>query len=284
MPELPEVEVVKRGLEKAAFGPEKTFLPKIRGWVFHRKDLRDPIPMKKLEVLKGASLQQITRRAKYLLLQTDRGTIVSHLGMTGRWKIYRSEKEVKLEKHSHIELHLDNCVLVFSDPRRFGVLDFVETKALDQSVRFSHLGPEPLEDQFSAEYLLAKIQGKEALIKVLLMDQKIVVGVGNIYASEALFHAQISPLTKGRNLSKQQAKNVVKAIKLILAKAIEKGGSSINDYIQVDGEKGSFQQLHFVYDRKGQDCRKCGAKIKSSVMGGRSTFWCPACQSAKKKN
>lgn len=283
MPELPEVEVVKRGLEKAAFGEVKTTSPKICAWVFHRKDLRDPIPLKKLEALKGARIQRITRRAKYLLLETDRGIVVSHLGMTGSWKIYPSKKQVKLEKHSHVELHLENCVLVFSDPRRFGVLDFVETKNLEQSVRFSHLGPEPLEDVFSADYLLGKVRGKEALIKVLLMDQKIVVGVGNIYASEALFQAQISPLMKGRNLSKQQANIIVTAIKNVLAEAIRQGGSSINDYIQVDGEKGSFQQQHFVYDRKGQKCRQCGNKIKSSVMGGRSTFWCPTCQPAKKK-
>lgn len=283
MPELPEVEVVRRGLEKAALNSEDSKSAKIRGWVFHRKDLRDPIPRAKLEALKGSFIRKITRRAKYLLFETDDGVIVSHLGMTGSWKVFSSKADVKREKHSHIELHLEKLVLVFSDPRRFGVLDFIEKKNLSQHVRFSHLGPEPLGETFSGEYLFSKLRNKFSAIKVLLMDQKIVVGVGNIYASEVLFRCGINPLTNGYKISKLQANLIVEKVKEVLTEAIENGGSSINDYIQVDGAEGSFQSLFFVYDRKAQPCRVCGEKIKSSVMGGRSTFWCPSCQSSKKK-
>lgn len=283
MPELPEVEVVRRGLEKAVLKFEPSTPNHILHWVFHRKDLRDPIPRAMLETLQGAVVRRIARRAKYLIFETDRGMIVSHLGMTGSWKIYSSEAEVKREKHTHVELHLSKGVLVFSDPRRFGVLDFINAKDLHTHVRFSHLGPEPLEGDFSAEYLFSKLHKKKSSIKSLLMDQKIVVGVGNIYASEVLFRAGISPLIKGNNISKSQALRIVEMVRKVLAEAISGGGSSINDYVQADGGKGSFQQQHFVYDRKGQNCYRCRGKIKSSVIGGRSTFWCPTCQSSKKK-
>lgn len=270
MPELPEVEVVRRGLEDIL--KEHPILEKVE---LKRSDLREPIPLKKINSLIGQSLTSVERRAKYLLLWTEKGGMLSHLGMTGTWRVAPKGDE---RLHDHIYLYFSgNLRLAYRDPRRFGCFDFVQ-KPASVHPKLKNLGPEPLDDSFTGLLLWQSLREKKTAIKVALMDQKIVVGVGNIYASEALFLARIRPTLPAEKLSREKAQILVREIKRILTLSIEKGGSSISDFAQASGESGYFQKTFRVYGRSGEKCVTCGQQIKSRVLGGRNTFWCPHCQ------
>jgi len=271
MPELPEVEVVKEGLRKQL--KSSGTLQKID---FLRNNLRTKLPKSKTAWVAGEEILNIHRRAKYLLFETEKNIIISHLGMTGSW---RQDKN-KFKLHDHIVITFRSGIKwIYNDPRRFGIFDIIKKENLKNDRRLKSLGPEPLDThQFTSDYLLTKIQNKKAPIKSLIMDQKIVVGVGNIYASEALYLAGIRPLTRGDQLSQKQCTRLVKTIVQVLQTAIDQGGSSIRDYVNVDGQSGHFQESHHVYGRSGEPCRKCRGLVRSQVLSGRNTFWCVNCQ------
>lgn len=273
MPELPEVETVRRGLEKALLGK------RIDGIKTGTQRLRRPFPAQ-LQNAVSARVEGLQRRAKYLLLKLDiNQTIVIHLGMSGRLVIHPAQEKYTPAKHDHFVLTLqDGAKIVFNDARRFGLIDMVGDDVLAEHKLFSHLGPEPLEKEFTAAYLAEYLKGKKISIKLAIMDQKCVVGVGNIYASEALYRAGISPKRAAKSIKKAEIEKLVPAIKRVLEDAIKAGGSSLRDYVQADGELGYFQHNFNVYDRAGEKCRKCGAAIKKITQGGRSTFYCPTHQ------
>lgn len=269
MPELPEVEVVRRGLQDIL--KDQPVLEKVE---LKRPDLREPIPAKKIRTLVGEKLLSVERRAKYLLLWTSKGGMLSHLGMTGTWRVAQDGDE---RLHDHIYLHFAGGLrLAYRDPRRFGYFDFVQDP--ESHPKLKDLGPEPLLESFTGQGLWESLRGKEVPIKVALMDQKIVVGVGNIYASEALFAAGIKPTLPAKKLSWERAEVLVSEIKKILSLSIEKGGSSISDFAQASGESGYFQTTFRVYGREGESCLVCGSQIRAKVLGGRNTFWCSCCQ------
>ena len=205
--------------------------------------------------------------------------MLSHLGMTGSWR--QGEESARAEGllHDHVRMTFaDGRQLIFNDPRRFGYLDWV-TGDEKSNAFLKHLGPEPLSEDFSGERLFRLLRKRKAAIKVLLMDQRIVVGVGNIYASESLFRAKVRPSRQGAKVTREECERIVASIREVLAEAIEAGGSTISDYRHADGSSGGFQDRFRVYDRKGQPCLVCGKKVSSRVMGGRSTYWCASCQS-----
>jgi formamidopyrimidine-DNA glycosylase len=266
MPELPEVEVVKRGLEKII-----RTQPRIVRFEFKRKNLRDPMPIKKLKALEGDKILSVKRRAKYLLFQTSSGGFLSHLGMTGSWRLAPLGEE---QKHDHIYITLDGGArLAYNDPRRFGIFDVLTEH------RLAGLGPEPLQEEFSAAYLKKQFAGKAQPVKCAVMDQRIVVGVGNIYASEALHLSGIRPLRQAKRLSSEDLHKLVASIRQVLEQAIAKGGSSISDFRGFEGVAGDYQAEHNVYGRGGQPCAICNTPIRVKALAGRSTFWCPSCQS-----
>jgi formamidopyrimidine-DNA glycosylase len=269
MPELPEVENVRISLEKqGALGQEIIKVELLRA------DLRVPFPAGLARKLKGQSFSGIRRRAKYLIFDTQKYAMLSHLGMTGSWRSL-DEKE----KHDHIILHFASGLkLVFNDPRRFGILDLVESKDLAQSRWLKHLGVEPLEAEFSGEYIFSKTRKLKAPIKGWLMDQRRVVGLGNIYASEALFAAKIKPTRAAGKITRAESGELVIHIRRILDAAIAAGGSTIRDYRNADGAAGSFQLRFLVYDRAKKPCARCTGIITSKVIAGRNTYWCPKCQ------
>lgn len=271
MPELPEVEHVKRQLDHLIGLPRQ-----VSSIEFFRKDLRFPIPKKLKTLLPGLHLIAIERRAKYLLFKFKEGWLLSHLGMTGAWREITAGEEKIL--HDHVRLNFENGLsLIFNDPRRFGFIDWVET--LEDHPRLNHLGPEPLNAEFTAETLFKKLRGRKAAIKTMIMDQRIVVGVGNIYASEALFRAGIRPTRAAGRVTLQECERLVAEIRTILLEAIASGGSTIRTYRSADGTEGSFQSRFFVYERKGESCLKCKVtNISSKMIGSRSTYWCARCQ------
>lgn len=279
LPELPEVETVCKGLSKALPGHTIAHIQK------NRADLRIPFPAG-LKRLKGHKITAIERRAKYILIHLKSGqTMIIHLGMSGKLVIHPRQKRYSPEKHDHMVIKLDNgTVIVFNDPRRFGLVDIAETKNLAQHRFFSHLGPEPFDKQFNAAYLAAKLKGKKIAVKLAIMDQKLVVGVGNIYAAEALFDARIDPRLPAKDLKPAAAAKLVRSIRKILKTAIKAGGSSLRDYVRTDGELGYFQHHWAVYDKKGQKCKGCTCNIQKTggvqriTQGGRSTFYCPVKQ------
>lgn len=273
MPELPEVENTCRDLH-AGLG-ENSRLEKIE---FRRADLRDPMPKKKLKSLEGQKFLGVARRAKYILLKLENGIMLSHLGMTGQWRFEKGP--VQFGIHDHVALRLsEGKTLVFRDPRRFGVLDFVQYEQENSHKRLKHLGLEPLDPEFTAEALTAHAKKSTAPIKSLLMNQEIVVGVGNIYVAEALFRAGIQPRRPSRRVKQSEIEKLIPAIREILQKAIEQGGSTIRDYRRADASEGGFQDFHQVYGRAGEECRVCNTVIRNTVISGRSSFWCPKCQS-----
>ncbi len=275
MPELPEVETVCRGLAKMMAGRDIAQVRKNRG------DLRAPFPAG-LEKLKG-HIASITRRAKYILVNlADGRTLVIHLGMSGRITLHARDEAYKPGTHDHMIITLDNGLrAVLNDPRRFGIVALAKAGELEKHKLFSHLGPEPLGKQFTADYLAEKFKGRKTAVKVALMDQELVVGVGNIYAAEALFLAHIDPRTAAGSLKKPALTKLVTAIKKTLEKAIAAGGSSLRDYVQTDGTLGLFQHHFAVYGRAGEKCKGCTCDIKKTggvqrlTQGGRSTFYCP---------
>ena len=289
MPELPEVETVRMGLEPALEGHRFTSVET------HRGGLRIPFPPRFAERLKGRKVRRLWRRAKYLLADLDSGeTLVIHLGMTGRMSVYAEGRAHKFGqyvyktappdaghgKHDHVVMETDAPArIVFADHRRFGLMTLVETAKLDQDKLFKGIGPEPLSGDFDAEYLSAALKGKNTPIKSAILDQRVIAGVGNIYVCEALFRAGLSPRRIAAKVSPEQAAALAQAIKSVLKEAVKAGGSSLRDYHKADGELGEFQHRFAVYDRAGKPCpRKCGGTVRRIVQAGRSTFYCPACQ------
>ena len=270
MPELPEVETTVRGLARYLDG-ERLSRVETR-----RADLRRPFPPDLVQVLTGATVTSLGRRAKYGLVHTDRGqTMVFHLGMSGRWRIETDE----IGKHDHLVLETGSGhILALCDPRRFGSVDLVETDRLEAWPPFAAMGPEPLGDDLTAPYLKQALSGRSAAIKLMLLDQRIVAGLGNIYVCEALFRAGISPIKAAGKVSAAALERLVPEIRSVLREAIEAGGSTLRDYAQPDGELGYFSKRFDVYDREGQSCVRCGAPIKRIVQGGRSTWHCAKCQ------
>jgi formamidopyrimidine-DNA glycosylase len=267
MPELPEVETTVRGLARVLQGRRITRVEA------RRADLRRSFPKDLGQRLTGARVTGLSRRAKYGLIDTDRGdTMIFHLGMSGSWRI----DHATLEKHDHLLLETDEGKrLALNDPRRFGSVDLVPTDELDAWPAFKALGPEPFE--LSARELQKRLRGRTAAIKLLLGDQRIVAGLGNIYVCEALYRAGIHPTRPAGSVSLERLKRLVAAIEEVLMEAIEAGGSSLKDFISPDGELGYFSKTFAVYDREGQPC-VCGGTVKRIVQGGRSTFYCPRCQ------
>jgi formamidopyrimidine-DNA glycosylase len=267
MPELPEVETTVRGLAQVLEGR------RIGRVEARRADLRRSFPIDLGQRLTGALVTGLGRRAKYGLIHTDRNdTMVFHLGMSGSWRI----NHVKLEKHDHLLLETeDGTRLALHDPRRFGSVDLVATDELSQWPPFKALGPEPFD--LDAQELRRRLAGRTAPIKLLLLDQRIVAGLGNIYVCEALFRAGIHPSRAGGSISPERLKRLVGAIHDVLAEAIALGGSTLRDFASPDGELGYFSKSFSVYDREGQPCA-CGGTVRRLVQGGRSTFYCPSCQ------
>jgi formamidopyrimidine-DNA glycosylase len=269
MPELPEVETTRLGLLPLV----GQVVAKV---VVRNPSLRWPIPENLAENLQGQQLHELKRRAKYILARFDTGTLILHLGMSGRICLLAQDEPV--QKHDHFEIHFKNgSVLRLRDPRRFGAVLWCEGD-VGQHVLLQSLGPEPLEDAFSGELLYAKTRTRPAPVKNVIMDSTVVVGVGNIYASEALFRAGINPRTPANRISKVRYQQLSEEIKTTLQDALKAGGSSLRDFFGADGNPGYFQQQYFVYGRTGQPCRKCGAAIKCIRLGQRSTFYCPNCQ------
>ncbi len=269
MPELPEVETTIRGLERVLNGR------RIARVEARRADLRRALPVDLGQLLTGARVTSLGRRAKYGLIGTDRGdTLVFHLGMSGRWRIAPAE----IEKHDHFIMETDDgTVLALNDARRFGSLDLVETEALAAWPPFAALGPEPFD--LDPQTLRTSLNGRKAAIKLLLLDQKIVAGLGNIYVCEALFRARINPRRAGGSVSLQRLERLMPATVAVLEEAIAAGGSSLRDFASPDGELGYFSKRFDVYGREGEPCRgNCGGTVRRIVQGGRSTFYCPACQ------
>ena len=271
MPELPEVETTVRGLVPVLGGRRLVSVEA------RRPDLRRAFPPDLRQRLTGATVTGLSRRAKYGLIATDRGdTLVFHLGMSGRWRIDPAE----LGAHDHFLLETDEGRrLALNDPRRFGSLDLVPTDQLEAATPFAEMGPEPLGEEFNARYLLGALAGRAAPIKALLLDQRIVAGLGNIYVCEALHLAGIAPSRAGGRISRPRLQRLVEAVRAVLLAAIEAGGSSLRDYARPSGELGYFSKQWRVYGREGESCR-CGSAIRRRSDSGRSTFFCPRCQRA----
>ena len=278
MPELPEVETVMRGLQGKLEGH------RLLRAIAHRADMRWPLPPGLAERLTGARVIGFRRRGKYILMRLEGGwSVLLHLGMSGRMVITRAGAN-SLAPHEHLEMETDDGWRVgFVDPRRFGSVDLVETTREDQHRLLAGLGPEPLDDAFSVGYLNRALAGKKTPIKAALLDQKIVAGLGNIYVSEALFRAGISPRRLASTVAGARAAKLVPAIRETLRDAIAAGGSSLRDYVQPDGELGYFQHAWRVYGREGEPCPACPGKplcsgVRRLVQSGRSTFYCPRLQ------
>lgn len=267
MPELPEVETTVRGLARVLHGRR---IVRVEA---RREDLRRSFPKDLGQRLTGARVTGLGRRAKYGLIHTDRNdTMVFHLGMSGSWRI----NHASLEKHDHLLLETDEGNrLALNDPRRFGSVDLVATDELNHWPPFKALGPEPLD--LDANELRQRLAGRSAAIKLLLLDQRIVAGLGNIYVCEALYRAGIHPTRPGGSLSLARLKRLVPAIHDVLGEAIAAGGSTLRDFVSPEGELGYFSKRFSVYDREGESCA-CGGTVKRIVQGGRSTFYCPKCQ------
>lgn len=273
MPELPEVETVCRGLEPVMLGQ------RIVHAGVHREGLRWPFPADMAARLSGQRVAQLRRRAKYILVDMEGGeTLIVHLGMSGRMLISEGGA---LIKHDHVVLDMENGARVtFNDARRFGMMDLCATDALDTHRLFANLGPEPLGNAFDTSYLLGALKGRKMPIKSALLDQKIVVGLGNIYVCEALWRTGINPTTLAGKVPRETLNKLVPVIRDVLNEAIAGGGSSLKDYKQTDGELGYFQHSFAVYGREGQPCKTdgCGHQIMRIVQSGRSTFYCDKCQ------
>ncbi len=269
MPELPEVETTVRGLSRFLDGGRITRV------ALNRPDLRRPFPPDLVQVFTGARITGLGRRAKYGLIHSDRDqTMVFHLGMSGRWRIDPEE----LGKHDHLVLETDSHRFALNDARRFGSVDLVATDELERWPTFAAMGPEPLGDAFTPAHLKAALSGRKQAIKLLLLDQRVVAGLGNIYVCEALFRSGISPRKAGGRVSRAALDRLVPAVKQVLSESIADGGSTLRDYARPDGELGYFATRFDVYGREGQGCTTCATPIKRLVQGGRSTWYCPVCQ------
>lgn len=270
MPELPEVETTRRGI--APHIENNT----ISAVIVRNRNMRWPIPNGLNAKLKNQKIISITRRAKYLLIKTEIGTLILHLGMSGSLRILATTEAV--EKHDHFELQFkDGICLRLRDPRRFGSVLWTKDDPLKHKLLIK-LGPEPLDKEFNSELLFQKSRKRKTSIKQFIMDAKIVVGVGNIYASEALFISGINPKRLAGKITKKHSLDLTRAIKKILTQAIKQGGTTLKDFKSSDGKPGYFQQKLKVYDRKGEACVNCKKPIKQITLGQRSTFYCSNCQ------
>jgi formamidopyrimidine-DNA glycosylase len=282
MPELPEVETVRRGLA-----------PVMEGVVIaqadvNRPDLRWPFPPDMAGRLRGARVERLRRRSKYILADLDTGeTLLVHLGMSGRMMVSGdplarfAHVHPTPEKHDHVVLHMENGArITFNDPRRFGAMDLLATATAEQHKLLAALGPEPLGNEFSDSHLIDAFRNKVSPVKTALLDQRTVSGLGNIYVCEALYRSRINPTRPAGRISAQRVSRLVPVIREVLADAIEAGGSSLRDFRQADGELGYFQHQFDVYGREGDPCRTpgCKAAIRRIVQSGRSTFYCAQCQ------
>ena len=269
MPELPEVETTVRGLTPVLLGQRLASVEP------RRADLRKAIPVDLRQRLTGATVTGLGRRAKYGLIDTDRGdTLVFHLGMSGRWRVDPEE----VEPHDHLLVATDSGRrLALNDPRRFGFLDLLPTAELDAYPPFAAMGPEPLGPELTGAYLLAALDRRTAPIKAMLLDQRVVAGLGNIYVCEALHRARIAPSRAAGRIALPRLDRLVEAIVAVLEEAIAAGGSSLRDFAHPDGALGHFSKQFLVYGREGEPCA-CGGAVRRRVEAGRSTFWCPKCQ------
>jgi formamidopyrimidine-DNA glycosylase len=285
MPELPEVETIRRGLSPILEGARFTRV------LAHRPDLRFPLPAGFCPRLEGAVVRRLERRGKYLLAQLDRGeTLLMHLGMTGRFVIEGSEKAAPGEfalaapadpAHAHIVFETEGGhVVTYFDARRFGFMDLWDSADMHRHPRLAHMGPEPLDRHFTGAYLVSAFRGRRQNPKTLLLDQRVVAGLGNIYVCEALHRAGVSPLRPAGALEPAQARRLARAVREVLAAAILQGGSTLRDYAAADGALGYFQHSFAAYGREGESCttRRCQGRIARVVQAGRSTFYCPQCQ------
>jgi formamidopyrimidine-DNA glycosylase len=270
VPELPEVETTRRGIEPHVVGQRITSLR------VHDRRLRWPIDLAMVAAVAGRAILRAGRRAKYLLLETEAGTLILHLGMSGSLRVLPAT--TPRVAHDHVDIELDSGVtLRFNDPRRFGSLMFTtEDPARHPLLR--SLAPEPLENEFDGEYLWKITRRRAVAIKQLIMNSRLVVGVGNIYASEALFRARVRPRRQARSLTRAECAKLARAIKATLNMAVKVGGTTLRDYVGADGNPGYFRQKLYVYERAGSPCRVCGKAIKQFTQGGRSTYWCTTCQ------
>lgn len=272
MPELPEVEITRQGLLPLINQTVKTV-------VIRHTSLRWPIPEHLPSTLSNQQLLGLKRRAKYILVEFENGTLLIHLGMSGHISLL--DRNYPPEKHDHFDIHFQNGhVLRLNDPRRFGAVLWAGINP-EQHALLCTLGPEPLEDTFNANYLYQQMKSRQAPIKNTIMDAHLVVGIGNIYANESLFRARIHPELPANKLSLTQCEELVSEIKATLEAALTAGGSSLRDFAAVNGQSGYFQQTYFVYGRTNQACRVCGNIIKNIKLGQRSTFYCQYCQQSR---
>lgn len=277
MPELPEVETVCKGMEKAMKGRVIMHLEQ------RRKDLRVPFPDNFAHEVEGLEVLQIKRRAKYILMRLENSkTMILHLGMSGKILLVPSNENYEIKKHDHLILALDDdSKMVFNDARRFGMVMLTHEDELETHKAFRDMGPEPLGDGFSGAILFDSLENKKTTIKAALMDQRIVAGLGNIYVCEALFYAGIDPARIANTLSVNESEKLVQVILGVLRKAIKAGGSTLKDYQQVDGSLGYFQHQFAVYDKEAQACPDCSCDVsktggvKKITQAGRSTYYCP---------
>ena len=274
MPELPEVETTRRGIAPYLIGR------RVLGVTLRRSDLRWPIPPEISTLLPGQRIDAVERRAKYLLLRTQIGSALLHLGMSGMLRVL--PPDAPIGKHDHVDIALERTpsqaprILRFTDPRRFGCLLWQAPGEVHSLL--ANLGPEPLTDAFDGDLLWHLSRGRTAAVKLFLMDNAIVVGVGNIYASEALFAAGIDPRRAAGSISRARYARLATEVKRILSWAIERGGTTLRDFLNPDGAPGYFFRELNVYGRAGEPCHVCGTSIRQVVLGQRSTFWCPRCQ------
>tara|TARA_R110001583_G_scaffold99273_1_gene244572 strand:- start:15630 stop:16442 length:813 start_codon:yes stop_codon:yes gene_type:complete len=269
MPELPEVETSRRGISPHIIGSI------ISNVIIRQPQLRWKINEDLQSLLQDKKLLSIDRRAKYLLLNFESGTLLIHLGMSGSLRICPMQSSV--EKHDHVDFIFEQCILRYTDPRRFGAILWLGFSPLDSKL-LSHLGPEPLSEEFTGEHLF-ELAGKRKLpVKQFIMDQKVVTGVGNIYATEALFKAGISPIRAAGNISVKRYKLLTAEIKEILTEAIKQGGTTLKDFVGGDGKPGYFQQTLLIYGKTGHKCPKCETALKSLKLASRNSVYCPKCQ------
>lgn len=270
MPELPEVETTRSGIAPHIEGQV------VAEVVLRRRKLRYPVPRTLLVELPGQSIEQVQRRAKYLLLRTVAGTLLIHLGMSGSLRLVPADTPA--EKHDHIDVVFDNGqALRLRDPRRFGAVLWLSGDSLTHRL-LADLGPEPLSEAFDADYLYRRSRKRKQAVKQFIMDSHTVVGVGNIYASEALYRAGIRPQLAAGRLSRPRCERLVAAIKAVLGEAIQQGGTTLRDFVAGDGKPGYFKQELQVYGRVGEPCRQCAGLIKQLRQGQRASYYCPTCQ------
>ena len=269
MPELPEVETTRRALEPLLVGET------IAALEIREPRLRWPVNPELPARLKQRRIISLQRRGKYLLIETDAGTLIWHLGMSGSLRFL--ENPGAPAAHDHVDIVLESGARVrFNDPRRFGSVDL--STVPEQHWLLENLGPEPLSQDFDVEYLITACRGRRVAVKVLLMNSRVVTGVGNIYANEALFHARIHPTRAAGRISRRRLGTLVVGVKRVLNSAISAGGTTLRDYVSGDGRPGYFQQTLTVYGRGGAECVECGTAIKHITLGQRATYYCPRCQ------